>query len=64
MSNPSKFAILIQELEKAGAEGHQAYELANQVDSCYINFANSDAIAEIAKEIVEQEKMLGQCEML
>lgn len=50
----NKFALLVEELELAGAEENQAYVLANSVDSAFINFASRAEITKIAEEILAE----------
>lgn len=56
-----KFALLVEELESAGAVGHQAYEIANRIDSADINFASQEEIKAIAEEVMQEERICKEC---
>ncbi len=49
-------------LENAGIKGHDAYELANQVDKGDIAYAyaTKEDMKKIAEEIVEEEKRVAE----
>ena len=55
-----EFAKLVESIEEAGIKGHDAYELANQVDKSAYNCQLDAEIKQVGKDVAADEMAMRE----